>query len=230
MAEALCKCINELNVRRIRATFDFIVKRLQIEFPNMELPSEKILRNSLKTLVQERKLYYNKEKDCFIATPYSYQLDNSLEDLENLSVRNQHLMTSEEAFTRLHGKTAHYGSEESSTSKRSWGVQVDMSDMSDNRNKSDSLTSNGNTSTVTHKTHNYLDNNSQTQTNSSLRRSSSLRIETNKTNHSNENKTSTFKRSKSFKLSRGKHEVFNQHESNSEESCKCKIESNRSKS
>ncbi len=230
MAEALCKCINELNVRRIRATFDFIVKRLQIEFPNMELPSEKILRNSLKTLVQERKLYYNKEKDCFIATPYSYQLDNSLEDLENLSVRNQHLMTSEEAFTRLHGKTAHYGSEESSTSKRSWGVQVDMSDMSDNRNKSDSLTSNGNTSTVTHKTHNYLDNNSQTQTNSSLRRSSSLRIETNKINHSNENKTSTFKRSKSFKLSRGKHEVFNQHESNSEESCKCKIESNRSKS
>ncbi len=230
MAEALCKCVNELNVRRIRATFDFIVKRLQIEFPNMELPSEKILRNSLKTLVQERKLYYNKEKDCFIATPYSYQLDNSLEDLENLSVRNQHLMTSEEAFTRLHGKTAHYGSEESSTSKRSWGVQVDMSDMSDNRNKSDSLTSNGNTSTVTHKTHNYLDNNSQTQTNSSLRRSSSLRIETNKINHSNENKTSTFKRSKSFKLSRGKHEVFNQHESNSEESCKCKIESNRSKS
>jgi len=189
----------------------------------MELPSENILRNSLKTLVQERKLFYNNEKDCFIANSHNYQLDNSLEDLESLSVRNQHLLTSEEAFTRLHGKTNHYGSEESSTSKRSWGVQVDMTA---NTNKTHSLASTANASSVTYKTHNYLDNNSQTHTNSSLRRTSSLRIENHKTNNSNE--TKTFKRSKSFKLSRAKHEALSHEEPNSDESCKCKIQSNRS--
>ena len=237
LSEALCKCINELNIRHINANFETIVKRLQIEFPNMELPSEKILKNSLKTLVQNKKLFYDSHKDCFTAPTYHYNPHNSLEELESLSLRDQHLSTGEEAFTRLHGKTTQYGSDdeidESSASKKSWAVQTD----SDCLKKRDSLASTGNSSTFTHKTNNCSDNSKQMPTNSSLRRSSSLRLESNRRNNSIDSRHSTFKRSRSFKINRKKDEIFEPQESSASTSespsdnCnKCKVDSNRSKS
>ena len=219
------------------ATFETVVNRLQIEFPNMELPSDSILKNSLKALVNNKKLFYDNKKECFTAACNPIKLgldDHSLEDLESLSLR-EHLITGEEAFTRLHGQTTHYGSdddrEESSTSKKSWTEHTDHY-----YRKRDSLASTGNSSSFTHKTHNTSDNNRQNPSNSSLRRSSSLRLEPNKIK-SLDNRQSTFKRSRSFRLSRRKHDMFEPQESsastsesNSENCNKCKLDSTRSES
>lgn len=201
----------------------------------MELPSDTILKNSLKALVNSKKLFYDNLKECFTATanPIKLGLDeHSLEELERLSFR-EHLLTGEEAFTRLHGQTTHYGSdddrEESTASKKSWPQQTD-----EYYRKRDSLASTGNSSTFTHKTHNTCDNNRHNASNSSLRRSSSLRLESNKIK-SAESRQSAFKRSRSFRLSRRKHEMFEPQESsastsesNSDNCNKCKLDSTRS--
>ncbi|CAG2102617.1 unnamed protein product [Medioppia subpectinata] len=236
LSEALCKCVNELNLSHIRATFALIVKRLRTEFPNMELPSEKILKNSLKSLVQNKKLFYDIHNDCFTASSHSYQYDNSLEELESLSLRRHQLFTGEEAFQRLHGKpTNPYGSEGSSHSKKSWPTKLDVDDYHRKRN---SLASTDRSSTYTqHNINSYLDNKSDSLTKSALRRSSSLRLESNKMNiTSNDVRNSAFKRSRSFKIQRKKHDIFEPQESSAStsestsESYKSKSDSNRKQS
>lgn len=68
LAEALHKCIDELNSLQLEATFETIVKRLFAEFPSMELPSEDILKSSLNTMLSENKLSFDYHKQVYFTT------------------------------------------------------------------------------------------------------------------------------------------------------------------
>lgn len=85
LAEALYKCIDELNQLQLEATFDSIVKRLLVEFPSMELPNEDILKASLNTMLTETRLLFDSCKQVYYTNRGSRPL-TPWDEFENLSI------------------------------------------------------------------------------------------------------------------------------------------------
>lgn len=68
LAEALHRCVDELNSLQQDATFEAIVRQCLSTFPTMELPVEEILKSSLSNLVTENKLSFDKQRQVYTAT------------------------------------------------------------------------------------------------------------------------------------------------------------------
>lgn len=174
LAEALHRCVDELNTMQLDATFESVVRQLNVEFPTMELPTEDILKSSLNSLITENKLNYDYHRQTYSV---SRTLLTPWDEFENLTL-----------------------SDHSKADRDEEEIDLEFKDMNMKCANLDQLFyANGKTlSTESSSIADYKESHYSTDGGKLLRRNSSLSSEINKINL--EHRNTNFKRSKSFKL------------------------------
>ena len=179
LAEALHRCVDELNSMQQEATFEAIGRQLNFEFPSVELPSEDILNNSLNSLVAENKLSFDHQRQVYTAMRI---LLSPWDEFENLTLSDNFKPDKEEDEIELEFKNIN----SENLNKCANFDQIYL--------KSNTL-STENSSIDDCKEEHFLESTKL------LRRNSSLSNEIDQTSVSSEPRRGNFKRSKSLKMS-----------------------------
>lgn len=123
LPEALCKVVYDLTSEGDIATLPLISAKLKNTYPEMVVPREDILYQSLGTLIRERKLYHTGE-GYSVVTPDTFRLLAMSPPLER-----QMLLTNEEAIVRLHGPSVTISSVDDGDLCRTASTQTTQRDM-----------------------------------------------------------------------------------------------------